>query len=78
MHMHMIIFVDQEKIHLLSKKKKRKKLSLLSFFSILEKKFVGGSREKTLNPTIYFPSFLLNQTHFKKVFLFIFSPKFFI
>ena len=38
------------------------------------RKHFGGLAEKGL--TIYFPSFLSNQTHSKKVFLLIFSSKF--
>ena len=42
--------------------------SPFSFLSIFERKYPG--------PTIYFPSSPSNQTHSKKVFLPIFSPKF--
>ena len=48
-----------------------KNLSPLSFLSILV-----GLRRKYLDSTIYYPFFLSNQTHSKKVFLAIFSPKF--
>ena len=47
---------------------KKKKLSSLSFLSILERKH--------LDTTIYFPSSLPNQICSKKVFIFIFFPKF--
>lgn len=40
--------------------------------------FLVGLRRKHLNLTIYFSFSLLNQTHFKKVSILIFSPKFFI
>ena len=59
------IFVNQEKIH------------LYSIFSLFwRENILVGPRRKHLDPTIYFPSFLPNQTHSKKVFLPIFSPKF--
>ena len=65
--MHIGIFVNQEKIH------------LHSVFSPFQGKNILVSPErKHLNPTIYFLFFLLNQTHSKKVFLPIFSSKFFI
>ena len=38
--------------------------------------FLVGSGRKRLNPIIYFPFSLSNQTHSKKVFLPIFFPKF--
>ena len=50
--------------------------NLLVFSSFLGENFLVGSRRKYLSLTIYFPSSLSNQTHFKKVFLPIFSPKF--
>ena len=53
-------------------------ISPFSFLSILERKIFGGPGRKHLDPTIYFPSSPPNQTHFKKVFLPIFSPKSFI
>ena len=40
--------------------------------------FLMGSKEKHLNPTIYFPSSLPNQIYSKKVFLPIFPLQFFI
>ena len=40
--------------------------------------FLVDPKRKHLNLTIYFSSFSPNQTHFKKVFIPIFSPKFFI
>ena len=43
-----------------------------------EKTFWVGLGRKHLSSTIYFPSFLPNQTHSKKVFIPIFSSKFFI
>ena len=46
------------------------------FSSFWEENILVGSRRKHLDPTIYFSSFLPNQTHSKKVFLPIFSPKF--
>ena len=51
-------------------------LSSLSFLSILERKFFGGPREKTLEPQHLF-SFLPTQLNtLQKVFLPIFSSKF--
>ena len=50
--------------------------NLLVFSPFLGENFLVGSRRKYLGLTIYFPSSLFNQTHFKKVFLPIFSPKF--
>ena len=38
--------------------------------------FLVGPGRKHLSPNIYFPSFSPNQTHSKRVFLPIFSPKF--
>ena len=64
---HMGIFVNQEKIH-----------PHLVFSLFWRENILVGSERKHLGPTIYFPSFLSNQTHSKKVFFFIFSPKFFI
>ena len=46
-----------------------------NFLSPREIILVGPGR-KHLDPTIYFPSSLPNQTHFKKKFLLIFFPKF--
>ena len=40
--------------------------------------FIFDKEEKYLIPTIYFPFFLFNQTHFKKKFPLIFFLKFFI
>ena len=59
------IFVNREKIH------------PHSVFSLFwgENILVGPGR-KHLGPTTYFPSFLPNQVHFKKVFLPVFSLKF--
>ena len=54
----------------------RKNSSPLSFLSILGRKHFSGSWRKHLDLTIYFPSFLPNQTPSKKVFLPIFFPKF--
>ena len=51
-------------------------LSLQFFLHFREKTFWWVRRENTLNPTIYFPSSSPNQTHSKKDFLLIFSPKF--
>ena len=48
------------------------------FFSFWRENFLVSLRRKHLGPIIYFPSSLVNQIHSKKVFLFIFSPKFFI
>ena len=59
------IFVNQEKIH---------PYSIFSLF--WRENILVGPRRKHLGPTIYFPSFLPNQTHSKKVFLPIFSSKF--
>ena len=47
-----------------------------NFLSILERKYFGMPEEKTPRPHKFFPS--PNQTPTKKVFLPIFSPKFFI
>ena len=66
-HMHMGIFVNQEKIHPYS-----------VFSPFWGENFLVGTERKHLNPTIYFPSSPPNETHFKKVFFPIFSPKFFI
>ena len=51
---------------------------LLVFSLFLGENFFVDLRRKHLDPINYFPSFLPNQIHFKKVFLSIFSPKFFI
>ena len=61
------IFVNQEKIHPYS-----------IFSPFWGENFLVGPERKHLNPTIYFPSSPPNETHFKKVFFPIFSPKFFI
>ena len=59
------IFVNQEKIH------------HSSVFSPFQREnILVGLGRKHLCPTTYFPSSLSNQTHTKKVFLPIFSPKF--
>ena len=50
----------------------------LVFSLFLGKNFLIGSGRKHLDPTIYFPFSPLNQTYSKKIFLPIFSPKFFI
>ena len=63
--MHMGIIVNQEKIHPHS-----------VFSSFWGENILVGPGRKCLGPTIYFPSFLPNQTHSKKVILPIFSPKF--
>ena len=57
-----------------------KKKFILTQFSLhfREKIFWWAQGEKHLGATIYFPSSPPNQTHFKKVFLPIFFPKFFI
>ena len=46
------------------------------FSSFWEENILVDLRRKHLDPTIYFSSFLPNQTHSKKVFLPIFFPKF--
>ena len=51
---------------------------LLVFSLFLGENFLVGLRRKHFDPIIYFPSFSPNQIHFKKVFLPIISPKFFI
>ena len=51
---------------------------LLVFSLFLGENFLVGLRRKHLDPIIYFHSFSPNQIHFKKVFLPIISPKFFI
>ena len=48
----------------------------LVFSPFWRENFLVGSGRKRLNPIIYFPFSLSNQTHSKKVFLPIFSPKF--
>jgi len=65
--MGMGIFVNQEKIHLHS-----------VFSPFWEENILVGLERKHLGSTIYFPSLPPNQTHSKKNFLPIFSPKFFI
>ena len=59
------IFVNQEKIHPHS-----------VFSPFWRENILVGLGRKHLGTTIYFPSSLPNQTHTKKVFLPIFSPKF--
>ena len=59
------IFVNQEKIH---------PHSVFSLF--WRENILVGQGRKYLGPTIYFPSSSPNQTHSKKIFLPIFSPKF--
>ena len=49
-----------------------------SFLFIFGRKHFCRSREKIFGPTIYFPFSSPNQTHFKKVFILIFSQKIFI
>ena len=46
------------------------------FLPIFGRKLFGGPMEKTPGSTIYFYSFSPNQTHFEKIVLPIFSPKF--
>ena len=61
----MDIFVNQEKIN-----------SHSVFSSFWKENILVGLGRKYLGPTIYFLSSPPNQTHSKKVFLSIFSPKF--
>ena len=61
----MDIFVNQEKINL-----------YLVFSPFQRENILLGLGRKHLGPTIYFPSSPPNQTHSKKVFFPIFSPKF--
>ena len=56
----------------------RKNLSPFSFLSFWGENILVGPRRKHSCLTIYFISFPLNQTHSKKVFIFIFFLKFFI
>ena len=44
----------------------------------MRRKYFSGLEKIYLSPTVYFLSFLSNQTHFKKVLFLIFSPKLFI
>ena len=82
---------SQESAKKKKKKRKRKELYELPictctyvFFSIKQLHFLpsvlspfwGGNFLVGLGSTIYFPSSLPNQTHLKKVFILIFSPKF--
>ena len=67
MHMGMDIFVNKEKIHLHS-----------VFSPFWDKNILVGPEKKHLGSTIYFHSLPSNQIHSKKVFVPIFSLKFFI
>ena len=60
-HIHMDIFVNQEKVH-----------SHSVFSPFWGENILIGLGRKYLGPIFYFPSFLPNQTHSKKVFFFQF------
>ena len=60
-------FFNEEKIH-----------SHSVFSQFWGENILVGPGRKYMGPTIYFPSSLPNQIQFKKVFLLIFSPKFYI
>ena len=64
-HMQMVIFVNQKKVHPYS-----------VFSPFWGENILVSPGRKYQGPTIYFPFFLLNQTHSKKVIIPIFSPKF--